>query len=87
MATWPTCALLLPHALAVVNHSQTFNVETGETVGLRHKAGQYLFIRGQYRQALTLQEHVLAVHRRVPGRAPRDPDGDEQCRRDPPGSW
>jgi len=67
VAAWPACALLLPHALAVVHHAESLGVEAEATADLCIQAGFYLWSRGQYRQALTFEEQALAGHRRVLG--------------------
>jgi hypothetical protein len=67
VATWPACALLLPHVLAVVDHSGALEVETETTAQLRIAAGGYLWNSGQYRQAPMMYEQVLAGQRRVLG--------------------
>jgi tetratricopeptide (TPR) repeat protein len=67
VATWPVCALLLSHALAVVDHAQTFRIESKPSARLIYEAGLYLWSRGQYQQALMLHEHTLRTFRRVVG--------------------
>jgi tetratricopeptide (TPR) repeat protein len=67
VAAWSECHRLLPHVLAVADHGQQLEVESEAWLWLLHKAAQYLYGRGQYRQARTLQEHVLARHRRMLG--------------------
>jgi tetratricopeptide (TPR) repeat protein len=64
---WPTCTLLLPHALAVADHAETLDVEPQEVALLLNQAAVYLWNRGQYRQALKLLEQALAGFRRVLG--------------------
>ncbi len=67
VATWPVCGLLLPHALAAVDHAHALGVEGETTARLRIEIGVYLSSRGQYRQALKLEEENLADCRRVLG--------------------
>jgi tetratricopeptide (TPR) repeat protein len=67
VATWPACAALLPHALAVIDYAEGIEVEAEAAALLLNEAGQYLESRGQYRQALVLQEQALAGFRRVLG--------------------
>jgi Tetratricopeptide repeat/NB-ARC domain len=67
VATWPACAVLLPHVLAVVDHAQGMEVELEVTARLCSKAGLYLWDRGQFRQTTPLQEQALAIRRRVLG--------------------
>jgi tetratricopeptide (TPR) repeat protein len=67
VAAWPACALLLPHVLAVADYAETLEVEAEATAELCSRAGFYLWSRGQYRQALALEEQALAARRRVLG--------------------
>jgi tetratricopeptide (TPR) repeat protein len=67
VVSWPACARLLPHALAVVDYAETLDVEPQATALLFNKAAVYLRSRGQYRQALTLHEQALTGLRRVLG--------------------
>jgi hypothetical protein len=64
---WATCAMLLPHALAVVDHTQALAVESKTTARLCIETGVYLWSRGQYRQTLPLYEQGLIIFRRVLG--------------------
>jgi tetratricopeptide (TPR) repeat protein len=64
---WPICALLLPHVLTVVDHAHALEVEAEPTARLRLNAGFHLWRRGQYQQALKLEEQALAGRRRVLG--------------------
>jgi tetratricopeptide (TPR) repeat protein len=66
-ATWPACALLLPHGLSVVDHAEKLDVAAEARAQLLPKAANYVFDRGQYQQALTLREQALAGFRRVFG--------------------
>jgi tetratricopeptide (TPR) repeat protein len=67
VATWPECGRLLPHMLAVVSHGQRLEVESEAWLWLLSQAGSYLWSRGQYRQALALEEAALTGRRRVLG--------------------
>ena len=67
VAAWPACARLLAHALAVVDYADTLGVEPEATALLLNEAAVYLSSRGQYQQALTLQEQALDGRRRVLG--------------------
>jgi tetratricopeptide (TPR) repeat protein len=64
---WPECERLLPHALAVVDHGQRLEEEPEAWLRLQAESAHYLWQRGQYRQAMTLQEEALASCRRVLG--------------------
>ena len=70
--TWPACARLLPHVLAVVDHAQVYGVEPVATALLLNEAGLYLWSRGQYQQARMLHEQALAIRGRELG--DDDPD-------------
>jgi tetratricopeptide (TPR) repeat protein len=67
VAIWPACAYLLPHALTVVDHAEPLGVEPDATAQLLNQATFYLWSRGQYEQARTLQEKALAIDVRVFG--------------------
>ena len=67
VVAWSECHRLLPHVLAVAEHGQQLEVESVAWLWLLHQAALYLYGRGQYRQALTLQEQVLARRRRMLG--------------------
>jgi tetratricopeptide (TPR) repeat protein len=72
VASWPESERLLPHLLAVVAHGERLGVEPESWMWLLTQAGFYLWGRGQFRQALALEEHSLAVRHRVLG--PEHPD-------------
>jgi tetratricopeptide (TPR) repeat protein len=59
--TWPVCARLLPHALAVTSHAQAQDVEPGATAWVLTQAGLYLWQRGDLRQARAVLERALAI--------------------------
>jgi hypothetical protein len=67
VATWPESERLLPHALAVAEHSERLSVEPEVWLRLQAEAATYLWSRGQYRQAIALDEQTLGVRRRVLG--------------------
>jgi tetratricopeptide (TPR) repeat protein len=67
VVNWPECERLLPHVLAVANHGQRLDVESERWLSLLAYSAIYLWSRGQYGQALTLQEQTLAGRRRVRG--------------------
>jgi tetratricopeptide (TPR) repeat protein len=58
---WPAYARLLPHALAVIGHSQPLEVEPGLAAWLLNQAGLYLWQRADHPQALTLHERALTI--------------------------
>jgi hypothetical protein len=65
--TWTECERLVPHVLAVADHGRRLDVETTAWLRLLDQAGLYLWSRGRYRQALTLQEEALSGFRRPLG--------------------
>jgi tetratricopeptide (TPR) repeat protein len=67
VVAWPECERLLPHVLAVLDHAQHLDEETNPRLWLLTHAAGYLWSRGQYRQALTLQEEALAGYQRTLG--------------------
>jgi tetratricopeptide (TPR) repeat protein len=67
VANWPECQRLLPHSLAAADHSERLDVEPGVWPWLLSQSAQYLWSRGQYQQALTLNEQALAGYRRTLG--------------------
>src|SRR6266508_3164222 len=67
VGNWPECERLLPHVLAVADHGQRLEVEPEAWLWLLGQAAVYLWSRGQYWQALTLQEEALVGYRRVLG--------------------
>jgi tetratricopeptide (TPR) repeat protein len=67
VATWPECERLLPHALAVAEHGDRLSIEPEVWLRLQAEAATYLWNRGQYRQAIALDEQTLAGYRRVLG--------------------
>jgi tetratricopeptide (TPR) repeat protein len=58
---WPAYARLLPHALAVIGHSQPLEVEPELAAWLLNQAGLYLWQRADHSQALTLHERALTI--------------------------
>jgi tetratricopeptide (TPR) repeat protein len=60
-AAWPDYARLLPHALAVTDHSSAGDIDVDETTWLLNEAGLYLRQRADYSQARTLLERALAI--------------------------
>ena len=67
VATWPECRRLLPHVLAVADHGRRLNIEPAVWLWLLHNAAVYLWSRGQYQQALPLQNQALAGLQRLLG--------------------
>jgi tetratricopeptide (TPR) repeat protein len=67
VGNWPECQRLLPHVLAVAGHGQRLEVEVEAWLWLLNQAAGYLWGRGQYRQALTLDEQTVTGRQRVLG--------------------
>jgi hypothetical protein len=67
VADWPECERLLPHALAAAGHGERLEVESGRWLRLLTESAIYLWRRGQYRQALPLEERALAAYHQVLG--------------------
>jgi tetratricopeptide (TPR) repeat protein len=58
---WPEYARLLPHALAVVDHTQASGIDLDHTTWLVREAGIYLWQRAEHQQARSLHERALAI--------------------------
>ena len=58
---WPTCAPLLPHALAAVKHARDLGIEAETTAGLLNKVAVYLWARADLEQAKLLHRQALAL--------------------------
>jgi tetratricopeptide (TPR) repeat protein len=60
-ATWPSCARLLPHALAVTDHAEAAGPNPETTVRLLNQAALYLWERADHDQARALLERALTA--------------------------
>ena len=60
-ATYPTCARLLPHALAATNHASRLAADPEATAGLLTRMGAYLWRRVEPEQARQLFERALTI--------------------------
>jgi tetratricopeptide (TPR) repeat protein len=58
---WPAYARLLPHVLAVTDHTSAMDIGPDDTIWLLTVAGLYLWQRADYRQARSLFERVLTI--------------------------
>jgi tetratricopeptide (TPR) repeat protein len=58
---WPTCARLLPHALAAADHAGNPAVDPETTADLLTRAGVYLWWRAEHREARQLFERALTI--------------------------
>lgn len=61
LASWESCATLLPHALAAAWHAEANSVAPRATVTALDDAGRYLLKRAQYSEARGLFERALAL--------------------------
>jgi Tfp pilus assembly protein PilF len=59
--TWPTCARLLPHALATAGHAEAMQVAPQATGHLLNQVGLYLGGRAELRQAKAALERALRM--------------------------
>ena len=59
--TWPTCARLLPHALAAAEHAEAMQVAPQATGRLLNQVGLYLKGRAELRQAKAALERALRM--------------------------
>ena len=60
-ATWPSCARLLSHALAVIDHAEAAGANPETTVRLLNRAALYLWERADHDQARALLERALTA--------------------------
>jgi tetratricopeptide (TPR) repeat protein len=58
---WPTCARLLPHALATTDHASSLAADPEVTADLAIRAGGYLWWRAELGQARQRFEQALAI--------------------------
>jgi tetratricopeptide (TPR) repeat protein len=65
--TWPVCARLLPHALAVAGHAEILQVASEATGRLLNQAGLYLKGRAEFAQAKAAFERALAIWKKQLG--------------------
>jgi tetratricopeptide (TPR) repeat protein len=60
-ARWPTCAELLPHALAALEHAEAAGVHPGQAIELLIATGSYLRVRGDLAAAQNVLERAFAL--------------------------
>ena len=60
-ASWPHCARLFPHVLAVIDHASKLMGDAHIVASLLDKAGRYLWSRAEFEQAKTMDERALAI--------------------------
>jgi tetratricopeptide (TPR) repeat protein len=69
---WPTCARLLPHALAVTDHAGRLGADPEATASLLNQVGTYLWWRAEHEQARQFFQHAQAIFKEHLG--PDDPN-------------
>jgi tetratricopeptide (TPR) repeat protein len=67
LGTWQKCSQLLPHALAVTAHTESYGVAAETTATLLNDVGRYLHKRAQLNEARSVLERSLNMHRRLHG--------------------
>ncbi len=60
-AAWPTCAALLPHALAMTETAEALGIEHQATALVLNRAAGYLWKRAELVEATALLERTLAI--------------------------
>ncbi len=66
-STWVPCALMLPHATAVLGHADAIDVTTPSVSQLHTDVGRYLRTVAQFTQARHHSERALAINETVLG--------------------
>jgi tetratricopeptide (TPR) repeat protein len=66
-ASWPRCAPLTPHVLAICETEMTDATANAQYAGLLNNAGSYFHSRGAYSTARPLFEQALAICEKVLG--------------------
>jgi tetratricopeptide (TPR) repeat protein len=64
---WPTCARLLPHALAAAGHAEALAVAAEATGRLLNQAGLYMQERAEFSVAKALYQRALAIGEKAYG--------------------
>jgi tetratricopeptide (TPR) repeat protein len=67
VSNWTECERLLPHVLVATDHCRRLGVEPAVWLWLLSQAAVYLWSRGRYQSALTLQRQALDGLRKVLG--------------------
>ena len=70
-ASWPRCASLTPHLLAVCGAQEAVAGTKARRANLLTRAGDYFYGRGAYAAARPCFEHALAIHETI--RGPKHP--------------
>jgi tetratricopeptide (TPR) repeat protein len=71
-ASWPRCATLTPHLVAICTSETADAVDSGQRADLLGRAGSYLHGRAAYSAARPLLERALAIREKALG--PEHPD-------------
>ena len=61
VTTWPICACLTPHVLAVIDHTEARGIAQEATVRLLNQVGGYLLGRAEFGEARTFYERALSI--------------------------
>jgi tetratricopeptide (TPR) repeat protein len=64
---WDACQRMIPHALAVAEHSDELQVARGELSLLLDRAALYLRLRGQFKMAKEAYERVFSIDEAIYG--------------------
>lgn len=64
---WSTCELLMPHALAVLEHAFELSLTVGERTALLEQSARYSHARANYRRAKHLGEQAVDLRERELG--------------------
>jgi len=64
---WDRCEQLLPHALVCVEHLTRWQFVSEEAGHLLHRAGEYLFWRARYAEALALTKQAVELRQQALG--------------------
>jgi tetratricopeptide (TPR) repeat protein len=66
-ASWPRCAMLTPHLLAICETEMVGAAANVECAELLNRAGEYFHVRAAYIQARPVYERALAIREKVHG--------------------
>src|SRR5262249_2589955 len=66
--SWPLCAQLTPHVLALRDNNSDGTTKRSEWLELLDRSAEYVFARGSYAQAEPLMREAIAVREKILGR-------------------
>ncbi len=72
MANWDRCEQFMPHVQVCADHIKAWRLFSEEAGSLLHRAGEYLYWRARYGEALALTQQAMEVRQQVLG--PTHPD-------------